>query len=203
MIPLIVFLLACAGVYLGCIGSAFSVLMRLSLRLVAERSDRPGTLGAYLDDPILLFAPVRLLLGLVTVAATTLLAVAIGLDSLHRMLIAAASAAAFVAICELLLPLLIVSRDPERVLELLLPTFSPIARVVSPITQWTTRFIAAGKRQPPATEESSVATTDAPNAYIDDAAQKRIIQASSEHRGLRRCPGTRNHDPASRHCRHS
>ena len=66
MIPLIVFLLACVAVYLGTIDAAFSALMRLSLRLLAERSDRPGTLSEYLDDPVLLFAPVRLLLAVVT-----------------------------------------------------------------------------------------------------------------------------------------
>src|SRR5439155_22484620 len=125
MIPLLIFLLGCAGVYLGCIGSAFSVLMRLSLRLVAERTYRPGALAAYLDIPILLFAPVRLLLGLVTVAETTLFAIAIGPNSIHQSLIIAASAAAFVTVCELLLPMLMVSRDPERVLGVLLPTFAP------------------------------------------------------------------------------
>jgi len=74
MIPLLVFLLACAAVYLGTIETAFSALMRLSLRLVAERSDRPSELGAYLDNPLLLFAPVRLLLGVVTASATALFA---------------------------------------------------------------------------------------------------------------------------------
>ena len=58
-----IFLSACAAVYLGAIEAAFSALMRLSLRLVAERSGRPGALGQYLDDPLLLFVPVRLLLG--------------------------------------------------------------------------------------------------------------------------------------------
>ena len=42
------------AVYLGAIEAAFSALMRLSLRLVAERSGRPDALGAYLDDPLLL-----------------------------------------------------------------------------------------------------------------------------------------------------
>ena len=37
MIPLSIFLLACAAVYLGTIEAAFSALMRLSLRLIAER----------------------------------------------------------------------------------------------------------------------------------------------------------------------
>ena len=66
MIPLLLLLLAVAAVYLGTIEAAFSALMRLSLRLIAERSDRPGALGAYLDDPLLLFVPVRFLLALVT-----------------------------------------------------------------------------------------------------------------------------------------
>src|SRR4029077_17067998 len=72
MIPLSVFLLACAAVYLGAIEAAFSALMRLSLRLAAERTNRPGGLGTYLDDPLLLFIPGRLLLGLVTGAAPAL-----------------------------------------------------------------------------------------------------------------------------------
>ena len=75
---------ACAAVYLGAIEAAFSALMRLSLRLVAERSGRPGHLAAYLDDPVLLFVPVRLLLGLVTAAATALLAPAIGASSVRE-----------------------------------------------------------------------------------------------------------------------
>ena len=80
MIPLSIFLLACVAVYLGAIEAAFSALMRLSLRLVAERSGRPDALGVYLDDPLLLFMPVRLLLGLVTAGATALLARAIGIE---------------------------------------------------------------------------------------------------------------------------
>ena len=84
MIPLLIFLLALIGVYLGAIEAAFSALMRLSLRLLAERSGRPDAIGTYLDDPILLFVPVRLLLTLATVSATALLAAAIGISGAHR-----------------------------------------------------------------------------------------------------------------------
>src|SRR5437867_13305198 len=104
MIPLIIFLLACAAVYLGAIEAAFSALMRLSLRLIAERSDRPGAIGAYLDDPLLLFIPVRFLLGLVTVAATALLARAIGVDGAHTLTLVILGVTVFVVICELFLP---------------------------------------------------------------------------------------------------
>src|SRR5207247_9081441 len=133
MIPLLIFLLACAGVYLGAIEAGFSTLMRLSLRLAAERSDRPGALSAYLDDPLLLVVPVRVLLGLVTAAATALVARAIGLDGAHGLALVILSVAAFVVLCELLVPILIVTRDPERVLDLLLPSFRPFARALEPM----------------------------------------------------------------------
>lgn len=164
MIPLLIFLLGCSAVYLGCIGSAFSVLMRLSLRLLAERSDRPDSLSTYLDDPILLFAPVRLLLGLVTVAATTLFAFGINLPGPPRVALVFASAAAFVAVFELLLPMLIVGRDPERVLRLLLPTFSPMARALGPLMQWTTQLLPAGKLAAP-----SPPAVETPDASVDTA----------------------------------
>src|SRR5437667_11266912 len=101
MIPLILFLLACAAVYLGAIEAAFSALMRLSLRLTAERSGRPDRLGEYLDDPVLLFLPVRLLLALLTATATALFAAAIGVNGAH-LTIVIVSVAAFVVIWEVL-----------------------------------------------------------------------------------------------------
>ena len=62
MTPLLLFLLACVTVFLGCIEAAFSTLMRLSLRLMAERGGRGDRLGRYLDDPLELFIPLRLLI---------------------------------------------------------------------------------------------------------------------------------------------
>ncbi len=169
MIPLVVFLLACVAVYLGAIGSAFSALMRLSLRLAAERSDRPGTLGAYLDDPILLFTPVRTLLGLVTVSATGLMAREIGVAGAHNVLLVILSGAAFVGIFELLLPLLIVGRNPERVLEILLPSFAPIAHAIRPLTHWTTQLVAVRARvaAPTAPDVSSEASGEPSTVYVD------------------------------------
>src|SRR5438105_1718835 len=110
MIPLSVFLLACVGTYLGAIDVAFSALMRLSLRLVAERTDRPGTLATYLDDPLLLFFPVRLLLGIVTGTATVLSARLVGVDGARTAAIVVVVVTAFVLIFELVLPILIVGR---------------------------------------------------------------------------------------------
>ncbi|HMB80201.1 MAG TPA: hemolysin family protein [Vicinamibacterales bacterium] len=178
MIPLSVFLLACAAVYLGAIEAAFSALMRLSLRLVAERSNRPGTLGTYLDDPLLLFIPVRLLLGLVTGTATALLARGIGIEGAHTLPTLVLALAAFVLVFELFVPLVIVGRDPERVLELLLPTFAPVARALGPMTHWIARIVPATKRGgPPATaDEAAEEANDAAKAYIDTAEQEGLIE---------------------------
>src|SRR6266404_4987929 len=178
MIPLGIFLLACAGLYLGVIEAAFSALMRLSLRLVAERTNRPGLLGAYLDDPLLLFIPLRLLLGLVTGAATALLARAIGVDGAHTLSLVVLSIAAFVLIFELLLPLAIVSRDPERVLEVVLPSFSPVARALGPTTRWIARTVKSTSRSGPAVapDEAAEEANEAAKVYIDTAAQEGLIE---------------------------
>src|SRR5438034_943556 len=179
MIPLIIFLLACAGVYLGVIEAAFSALMRLSLRLIAERSDRPGALGAYLDDPLLLFVPVRSLIGLVTAAAAALLARVIGVEGAHTLGSVILGVAGFVIVCEVLLPLAIVNRDPERVLEILLPTFAPVARALGPMTRWIASKVADTKRTPgpPATpDEAAEEANEAAKAYIESAEQEGLIE---------------------------
>jgi putative hemolysin len=179
MIPLLLFLLACVGVYLGAIEAAFSALMRLSLRLAAERSDRPGALGAYLDDPLLLFIPVRLLFGIVTAAATALFADAVGVGGPRAVALVILAVAAFVVICELLLPALIVRADPERVLDLLLPTFRPIARVLAPVSRTIARIVPDAKRPPSspvAPEEAANQANEVAKAYIESAEQEGLIE---------------------------
>jgi len=177
MIPLTIFLLACAAVYLGAIDAGFSALMRLSLRLVAERSNRPGALGEYLDDPLLLFIPVRLLIGLVTGVATALLARAVGIDGARTIPFVIAAVAVFVVACELVLPLLIVGRDPERVLEVLLPTFAPVARALGPMTRGIARWVATKKATPLATaDEVETEANETAKAYIASAADEGLIE---------------------------
>jgi len=179
VIPLSIFLLACAGVYLGAIEAAFGALMRLSLRLTAERSNRPGALGAYLDDPLLLFIPVRLLLGIVTVVATALLARLLDAADAHTITFVIIAIVGFVLVFELLLPLLIVGRDPERLLELLLPTFAPVARVLAPVTGWLARSVSSSRR-PPATpmppEEAAEEANEVAKAVISSAEEEGIIE---------------------------
>jgi CBS domain containing-hemolysin-like protein len=177
MIPLSIFLLALAAVYLGAIEAAFSALMRLSLRLVAERSGRPDALGKYLDDPLLLFMPVRLLLGLVTASATALLTRAFGTNRTNTLTSVIVSVIAFVIVCELLLPLLLVGRDPERMLELLLPSFAPVARALSPVSRWIARTVSS-KRPAAAVQgdDTAVEANEVAKTYLDTAEQEGIIE---------------------------
>ena len=174
MIPLELFLLGVAAIYLGALEAAFSTLMRLSLRLAAERSDRPDALADFLDEPLLLFIPLRLLLGLVTAAATTLIADAVGVGAAHKLTLIVASVLAFVIFCELLIPLLIIRRDPAYWLDLLLPTFVPATRVLGPLTRWIAKRMNV--RGP------SVPIASAPEAaQPDDAAAAVAAANGNEH----------------------
>jgi putative hemolysin len=178
MTPLVIFLLACVGVYLGAIDAAFSALMRLSLRLVAERTGRPDALGDYLDDPLQLFIPLRLLLGVVTGAAVALLAREIGVESAHTLTFVLVCAVAFVVVCEVLLPLALIGRNPERVLGLLLPPFKPVARALGPLTRPLAAAIASARRpaETATPDESAEEANEVAKAYIDTAEQEGLIE---------------------------
>src|SRR5215208_315974 len=134
MTPLVLFLLGCATVFLGSVQVAFSTLMRLSLRLMAERGGRSDRLGRYLDDPLQLFIPARILIGICIILAGGLIARVSNIGDERSILIFIVSLVAFVVVCEHLLPMLIARRDPEAVLDVLLPVFHLMARVVQPLT---------------------------------------------------------------------
>ena len=165
MTPLALFLLGCATVFLGTMQAAFSTLMRLSLRLMAERGGRSDLLGRYLDDPLQLFIPVRLLLGGCLVAAGVLIARVSDIRDARSVAVFVVSLAAFVIVCEHLVPALISRRDPEAVLDVLLPAFTPLARLARPITAMLVDMIDVRRdRDAPNGEAAPDAKTDAPAA---------------------------------------
>jgi CBS domain containing-hemolysin-like protein len=145
MTPLALFLLACVTVFLGCVETAFSALMRLSLRLMAERGGRSDRLGRYLDDPLELFIPVRLLIATCILLSCLLIARVTDVHDVRSLMVLLASLVGFVIVFEHLIPILIVRRYPERVLDVLLPVFHAIARPVQPLTSLLIRVIA-GRR---------------------------------------------------------
>ena len=133
MTPLLLFLLACAAVYVGTVQAAFSLLMRLPLRLNAERQRQPGMLGEYLDEPVRLFAPAGLLQAVAVVLAVAL-ALRLAGDAAVARGAALAGLLLLVPVCTWVIPLVVARRQPERVIGALLPSFHAVARVLRPLT---------------------------------------------------------------------
>ena len=134
MTPLAIFVLAASAVFVGTVSAAFSAMMRLSLRLAAERSDRDDLLGWYLDDPMRLFIPARIVLAIIYVVAGALLARVIAMQAGHGLPTLIAAMAVFALVCEHLVPLVLIRRDPEAVLGATLPAFQALDRLLRPVT---------------------------------------------------------------------
>jgi putative hemolysin len=172
--------LAIAAVYVGTIETAFSSLMRLSLRLMAERGGRRNDrLAFYLDDPIQLFLPARLLLGLIFSLATVMIALLTGGTGWKGVGMLLVLIAVFILLFEHVVPILIVRRDPERVLEVLLPPFEIGIRFLRPLTTALTRLVrdraertAVPANASPAEEEPS----EAAHAYLEAGEEQGLIE---------------------------
>jgi magnesium and cobalt exporter, CNNM family len=174
-------LLAIAAAYVGTVQAAFSALMRLSLRLTVERNGRAKGLGPYLDDPVLLFVPARLLMGLIVTVTAIVFATMTGVDDFKDPGILVLSMAGFVVVFEHLIPLLIARRDPERVLIALMPSFSLVARALKPVTLSLVGIIATLRRERPSDEPPEGAPTDEENdeaahAYLQAGEQEGLIE---------------------------
>jgi CBS domain containing-hemolysin-like protein len=170
--------LGAVTLYLGSVGAAFAMLMRLSLRLLAERGSRAGRLGVYLDDPIQLFLPVRAMLGALHIAVALLFATVFGLDSVAALLWIALSSCGFILLFEHLLPYLIVRRNPEAVLDALLPSFDVAARLVWPVVM-PFQMLLASRRDRPAPAQPAVSDQEqleATTAYLDAGEQEGLIE---------------------------
>jgi CBS domain containing-hemolysin-like protein len=186
MIPLLLFILAIVAVYIGTIETAFSALMRLSLRLMAERGGRDDRLGFYLEDPIRLFLPARLLLGLIFSLATMFIAILTGRTGIQSIWMLLLFVAVFILVCEHVLPVLIVRRNPERMLEILLPPFDVLARTVRPLTNSLTRLIQEPRRdqnggpsvaEPPAGQISSAHNEPEGEQRLTEEEGRKLLQS--------------------------
>lgn len=133
MIPLAVFLVACAIAYLAVVETAFGLLMRLPERLEAERESQADGLSAYLDDPLKFFVPARLLRGILLILAVVLMVQPIG-TGWSAGVVLFFSGTALILVAGHLVPALVVRRAPERLLAILLPPFTAMANVVTPLS---------------------------------------------------------------------
>ncbi len=177
MIPLALFLLGCAAIYAGTVQAAFSTVLRMQLRLIAEGSDQAPGLDRYLQDPLRLFVPVRAIQGIIEGLTVVLLARLVGLGSWGSLGVLALALLAFGGICEFLVPFVIVVRDPERVLAWVLPSFRVVSRPFEPLTLGVVHLVSRRKRdrvvavanggEPPADDS---APSDSDRQTPDDSA---------------------------------
>lgn len=175
MRPLLLFLLAIFAVYVGTVQAGFSALMRLSLRISAERAGRTDALGKYLEDPSRLFIATRLLQAAALILSGELIAQIVGVTSADRFGLVFALLFAFAILCEHLLPWLIVRNSPQVVLEALLPSFGWIAAALTPITRPLSAL--AERKERPSAEEID-ALVPSPNGET-------AVTQSGEHQLLR------------------
>jgi CBS domain containing-hemolysin-like protein len=184
--PLFLFLLAVAAVYVGTVETAFSALMRLSLRLMAERGGRDDRLGFYLDDPIQLFLPARLLMGIIFSLSTMIIVLLTRRAQLPIGLLLL-FIAVFIVLCAHVLPMLIVRRNPERVLEVLLLPFDVVARFLHPLTGPLVSLISAegrGARSEPASNGAASGADPEVSTEADEAAAEQRLIEGDERRLL-------------------
>ena len=187
MIPLALFLLGCTTAYVGAVQMAFAALMRLPLRLNAERAERHGRaggLGHYLDDPVRLFMPARLLQAATVSLVTLIVMVEYGSTRPQTLGLVLGAMLAYIVLCGQVIPLLVTRRDPERALELLLPAFEVVARGLTPVTRPLLGLLEGARRER-SEVGASTATTDGAPAGGSNGDQRSEIDEHEERELLR------------------
>ena len=172
VIPLLLFLLGCAGIYVGTVQAAFTALMRLSQRLSAERSDPNDTLTRYLDEPRLLFIPARILLGIILVVSVELATVLFGISTWRSLLVLAMMILGFVIVCEHLVPQLIVRANPRVVALFLLPSFRIVSSPLLPLTLALLGLVRRRDAEGAQTDELTLRGASATPEAVETAAEE-------------------------------
>jgi len=146
MTAFLVLVAASALLVFAMIETAFTLLMRLPERLEAERESEGDGLAAYLDDPLRFFVPARVIRGGLLVGIVALLAAHVDRNLVGAGVLAAVGLAMAIGLGQIL-PALIVRRQPERILELLLPVFSAVANLLAPLTAVIINFLGGVTRR--------------------------------------------------------
>ena len=181
MALLLLFLIGCAVVYVASIESAFGAMVRLPARLTAERDARHESLTMYLEDPLRLYVVTRLLRGLLFATAAVVLARMIGVATPQAVGGLLLAMVLFVVVSEQLVPSALVRRDAGRTLELLLPSFDLVLRVVGPVTGGLLRVARPPRVRPNGGGVADPAgpgrETADPEAVADETEERKLLQS--------------------------
>ena len=171
--------------FIGLVELAFTLLMRLPQRLEAERESEGGALDAYLEDPTSFFVPARILRGALLILATVMMSQLVdpGFAGGFTMFMLMFGAAIFAG--QFLPALVIRLSSPERTLDLLLPIFTIVANLVSPLAAVIIGRLGSvqQREQPAARAEASAAAVQAEAAAdgeSDQAQESRLLRSVVE-----------------------
>jgi magnesium and cobalt exporter, CNNM family len=165
MIPVLVFIAACGVLFFAVVETAFAALMRLPERLEAEREREHEALGLYLADPLKCFVPARLLHGVLLATVVALLAQPIGTGLTGILTLLASGVAVEIGVGHLLAAFIVRrARSPERVLEMVLPTFTVVANIIGPVSAVIISVLGGVGRRERAEAAPEAATPAEPSA---------------------------------------
>ena len=181
------FVAACGLLFFALVEMAFTLLMRLPQRLEAERESRESddALATYLDDPMKFFVTARVMRGALLILFIVLLAQQVDQGWTGGMILFASGVALAIGLGQIV-PALIVRRSPERTLEVLLPPFTAVANLISPLTALIIGFLAAverpaaAERTPGAPATMAASEQAAPQERADENRLLRSVVAFGE-----------------------
>ncbi len=190
LIPLALFFLVFTMAYVGATQVAFSALMRLPLRLSAERGERlerVGSLGYYLDNPLRLFMPARIIQAFVVALLTVLIVVEFGPPTATSIAPIVVGVGLSVLLFGHVVPILVVRRNPERALEMLLPLFRVVVQLLTPVTGPLLALLTGAGRDrldaSPAGTILSAANSNTPNEAtvdVDEREERELLHSVVE-----------------------
>ena len=128
------FILICTAIYVGTVQAAFTRSLRLSFRLLIEQCDRKDNLARHLTDPSELLISTRLLMAAVLMLSVLLSFNLVSLNG-YGIVITGTVVLSFVFVFQYLVPAVIISRNPERILRGLLPSFEAVILLFRPLTR--------------------------------------------------------------------
>ena len=173
MTPVYAFVASLGLLFFSLVEMAFTRLMRLPQRLEAERESEDEGLAAYLEDPLKFFVPSRLMRGLMLALTIVFLSQEVDPGFTGGLVLFLGSVGIVIGVGQIV-PALIVRRDPERVLALLLPAFTVFANAVAPLTTLIINWLGPAS-------ESSAAGNGEPKVLAESEAPEQAV----EHRLLR------------------
>ncbi|HXT68346.1 MAG TPA: hemolysin family protein [Vicinamibacterales bacterium] len=159
---------------------AFTRLMRLPERLEAERESEDGVLPAYLDDPTRFFVPARVIRGSLLILAMALLAQHVEPGVWSWAALFGTGLTLAIGVGQFVPAIVIRAVGAERILALLLPLFTLVANVISPLTALIVSFLGAvegGSGRDSNGSAPVAASVEAGRAAAEAAEESRLLRS--------------------------